>query len=170
MTDYLDKLRRWREDRDRFFAEHYATPLSDDAIANFNGLRYFLPDPEMVFAVEFEPDPQGVEIESSTGTRSEYPGAGLVSVPFAAGTIELRVLRGEDDDLFIPFRDETSGESTYVGGRYIAVDRSEQGGFRVDFNKATNPYCAYDPDFSCPLPPPQNRLPFAVRAGELDYP
>lgn len=169
MTDYLDNLRGWREDRDRFFAEHYATPLSDDALSSFTGLSYFPPDPEAVFVVEIEPDRQGVEIESSTGTRSEYPGAGFVVVPFVEAKVRLLVLRGEDDDLFVPFRDETSGASTYSGGRYVNVERSTGGDVTVDFNKATNPYCAYDPDFSCPLPPRQNWLAFPVEAGELDY-
>lgn len=167
--EYLADLARWRQDRDRFFSEHYATPLSDEALAGFSGLRYYPADPDFVYSVVMDADEARVEIESSTGATSSYPGAGVVSVPFANGEARMRVLHSEDDDLFIPFRDGTSGVTTYGGGRYVTAERSATGVLRVDFNKATNPYCAYDPDFSCPLPPSQNWLEFPIEAGELDY-
>ena len=167
--DYTAALQKWRAERDHFMARHYATPLSDDDIVAFDGLRYFSPDPALVFPVDLESKDGQVAIESSSGSVSDYSGAGTVVVPFAAGHVTMQVLHGEEGDLFIPFRDQTCGESTYNGGRYVGVERTDVG-FVVDFNKATNPYCAYDPDFSCPLPPPENRLPFAVEAGELDYP
>ena len=167
---YLDELAAWRSDRDGFFANHYATPLSDEAIVAFAGLRYFPPDPTLVFRVELSPAEAPISIESSTGATSEYPGAGTVRVPFDSGPVDLWVLRGEEDDLFVPFRDATSGVATYEGGRYLALQSDPDDSFWVDFNRATNPYCAYDPDFSCPLPPYQNRLGFPVAAGELNYP
>ncbi len=169
IPNYLDDLAEWRAQRDDFFANHYATPLSDQVIADFSGIRYFAPDPALVFEVHLETAPSRISVESSTGAISEYPGAGKVVVPFFAGSVELRLLRGEEDEYFIPFRDETSGVTTYSGGRYLALDDASDGRITVDFNKATNPYCAYDPDFSCPLPPPENRLGFPVEAGELDY-
>ena len=167
---YLNDLAKWRAERDSFFANHYATPLSDEAISVFSGLRYFPVDPNVVFEGDLEPVALNIGIESSTGITSEYPAAGKMTVPFPAGTVELWVLWGEGDTLFVPFRDATSGVSTYSGGRYVAVEKCGDGAARVDFNKATNPYCAYDPDFSCPLPPRENRLAFPVAAGELDYP
>ena len=169
--EYLKSLDRWRADRDDFMANHYASPLADDDIQGFEGLRYYEPDLSVVFSVALEAAETRVEIESSAGGVSAYSGAGVVVVPFAHGPVKMQVLRAEDDDLFVPFRDKTSGVTTYDGGRYIAVERIENSAtFIVDFNKATNPYCAYDPEFSCPLPPPENRLGFAVEAGELNYP
>lgn len=168
--NYLDELARWRADRDDFFANHYATPLSEAAIAGFTGFRYFPPDLSLVFELGLQPRDVPIAIEASTGTTSNYPGAGKVTVPFPAGPINLWVIRGEEDEAFIPFRDATSGVSTYNGGRYLALDYTGDELITVDFNKATNPYCAYDPDFSCPLPPPDNRLGFPVAAGELDFP
>lgn len=167
--DYTTELQRWRDERNHFMAHHYATPLSDDDIAVFNGLRYFPADPAMVFPADLDPEETKVAIEASTGAVSDYAGAGTVAIRFPIGRVAMQVLRGEEDDLFIPFRDRTCGKSTYSGGRYVGVERTADG-FIVDFNKAINPYCAYDPDFSCPLPPPENRLHFAVEAGELDYP
>lgn len=168
-TTYVEELAAWREIRDDFLANHYATPLSDEAISTFEGIQYFPADPSVVFEVRLEASDVEVAIVSSTGSTSDYPGAGRVAIPFTGGVVELVVLSGEEDDLFIPFRDGTSGDTTYSGGRYLAIEAARNGLVTVDFNKATNPYCAYDPDFSCPLPPQSNRLNFPVEAGEMDY-
>jgi len=80
----------------------------------------------------------------------------------------LAVLDDGDGGAFLPFRDATSGSTTYGGGRYVPVMIGDDVGI-VDFNRARNPLCAYDPEFSCPLPPPSNRLPLAVEAGEKTY-
>ena len=71
--------------------------------------------------------------------------------------------------LFIPFRDTTSGKETYGAGRYLELDENASGIYTIDFNLAYNPYCAYNIDFSCPLPPEQNTLKVAIRAGEKHY-
>ena len=76
---------------------------------------------------------------------------------------------GSDQDagLSVFFTDETNGRQTYGAGRYAPVTRSGEGTWVLDFNRAYNPFCAYNPDYICPLPPEHNRLPFAVPAGEL---
>ncbi len=68
--------------------------------------------------------------------------------------------------LFVPFRDLTSGNETYGGGRYLDLDRTSTGLYDLDFNRAYHPYCVYNPEYDCPVPPADNRLAFAVRAGE----
>jgi uncharacterized protein (DUF1684 family) len=81
-------------------------------------------------------------------------------------------LEGYGGGLWLPFADATSGEITYGGGRYLydTIKGADLGatasGFVLDFNFAYNPSCAYDERWSCPLSPPENRLPFAVNAGE----
>ena len=72
--------------------------------------------------------------------------------------------------LFIPFYDETSGDETYGGGRYLVLDLPENDELVLDFNMAYNPYCVYNPDHSCPIPPRENYLDFKVEVGELMYP
>jgi uncharacterized protein (DUF1684 family) len=71
--------------------------------------------------------------------------------------------------LFIPFYDETNSEETYGGGRYMDIPKAavSNGRLVLDFNKAYNPYCAFAEGFSCPIPPAENKLPLAVRAGEM---
>src|SRR5690606_19820929 len=79
----------------------------------------------------------------------------------------------EGGDLFLPFQDETSGNETYGAGRYLDVTALEDGRVLLDFNYAYHPFCAYNPSYSCPMPPVENRLPAPIRAGErnlISYP
>lgn len=71
--------------------------------------------------------------------------------------------------LFIPFRDQTSGQETYGSGRYIDLAENTSGIYTLDFNRAYNPYCAYNDTYSCPLPPAENTLAVPIRAGEKKY-
>ncbi|PYR00686.1 MAG: hypothetical protein DMF96_02660 [Acidobacteria bacterium] len=68
--------------------------------------------------------------------------------------------------LFVAFSDLTSGNETYPAGRYVDIDRNSTGIYEIDFNRAYNPYCYYNPTYECPYPPPENRLKIPVRAGE----
>ena len=79
-------------------------------------------------------------------------------------------MKGRRSPRFVIIADETSGEETYGGGRFLYVARADSSGESViDFNKAYNPPCSFTPYATCPLPPEQNRLPLAVRAGEKRY-
>ncbi len=75
------------------------------------------------------------------------------------------------DYLFLPFSDKTNSNSTYGTGRYIdlLITDIKDGECIIDFNKAYNPYCAYSNDYNCPIPPKENRLPFAIEAGEMNF-
>jgi uncharacterized protein len=66
----------------------------------------------------------------------------------------------------VPFTDLTSGTETYAAGRYLEITRTVTGIYTIDFNRAFQPYCSYNHKYDCPYPPPSNRLPVAVRAGE----
>ncbi len=68
----------------------------------------------------------------------------------------------------MPFRDATSGTETYGAGRYLDLEPLPDGSYDLDFNLAYSPYCAYSPSYSCPLPPPENRLGARILAGERD--
>ena len=68
--------------------------------------------------------------------------------------------------LFVPFSDLTSGAETYPAGRYMELDPTPTGIYVVDFNIAYNPYCYYNAEYDCPLPPAENRLTVPIRAGE----
>jgi len=77
----------------------------------------------------------------------------------------------EGDELFVPFRDATTGVETYEVGRYLTMPFRRQGSpYVLDFNAATNPLCNYSPHYNCPIPPRENRLTVPIRAGEMTYP
>lgn len=79
--------------------------------------------------------------------------------------IDLVAKPGFEDHLFVPFTDATNGLSTYGGGRYLDLEGPLGREVVLDFNRAYNPYCAYGGRYSCPIPPEENHLPFAVEAG-----
>ena len=128
---------------------------------------------------ELEPDPEGAElvIPTSTGEPTRFTRIGFVRPVLAGAPVSLAVywLEGYGGGLFLPFRDALAGAETYGGGRYLldTVKGADLGmsadGERLvlDFNYAYNPSCAYDPRWSCPLAPPENRLTVAVAAGEM---
>jgi uncharacterized protein (DUF1684 family) len=84
-------------------------------------------------------------------------------------TLEPMLESLDDDQYFFIFRDGTSGKETYGAGRYLYTDVAQNGRVILDFNKAYNPPCAFTAFATCPLPPPQNRLPVRIEAGEKAY-
>ena len=86
-------------------------------------------------------------------------------------SVALTVYRGEDGwDYFLPFMDATTGDDSYSDGRYLDLPLPSDGRLVVDFNYAYNPYWAYSPNWSCPIPPSDNRLTVAINAGEKKFP
>jgi uncharacterized protein (DUF1684 family) len=169
-TDARAAWGEWRRQRDQFFKHHYASPLPEEAMEEFEALDYFDFDAGMAFEVTLDPKvDEAISIVSSTGSRSSYAVAGHVVIALPDGTRSLLALRGEEDDIFIPFRDGTCGAGSYGGGRYVGLVSRAEGLLTVDFNRSINPYCAYDTDFSCPLPPAQNQIEMRIEAGERDY-
>ncbi|WP_240410384.1 DUF1684 domain-containing protein [Hymenobacter oligotrophus] len=80
-------------------------------------------------------------------------------------SLDLLKQPGYEDYLFVPFTDLTNGHGSYGGGRYLDVRIPKGNSVWLDFNRAYNPYCAYSPNYSCPVPPRENHLPVAVKAG-----
>ncbi len=165
-----EALTRYREDRDEFFRSHYASPLPDHDQEEFSGLAYFPPDPTMEFTGRFTPtDGSRVQITSSVGTASAYHQMGVLHVEIAGSTYDLIVLDDGDGNPFVAFGDRTNGATTYAGGRYVSVDVAADGFASIDFDRASNPYCVYDEEFVCPLPPLDNRITIPIQAGEKTY-
>jgi uncharacterized protein (DUF1684 family) len=139
--------------------------------AKFTGLEYFPIDPKWRIEARLEAyhPPKNIPITDVTGMTSDNvtPWA----LVFEAGGREYRldpIIEG--DRFFVIFKDETSRDTTYEAGRYLYADRPKAGDRVVlDFNKAYNPPCVFTPFATCPLPPPQNRLPLRIEAGEKKY-
>lgn len=110
-------------------------------------------------------------ILASDGMEVEATEAGTVQVPTSRGPVSLRVLRiptglGEESDLEVYFRDETNGATTYPAGRFVTLLPLGGDRYRLDFNRARNPFCAYNTVYACPAPWRGNTLPVPVAAGE----
>jgi uncharacterized protein (DUF1684 family) len=171
-------LQQFRDEVDDFMQFHPQSPLEDDLRDGFKGLAYFDENPALVFMPDIErlPDDEPlVEMETSTGDRRLYRRYARLSFEVDGEPAALTVYSDPDGgDFFLPFRDATSGTETYGAGRYLDNHRPGlrplgSGAFELDFNYAYNPYCAYSPYYSCPLPPRENWLKVAIRAGEKDF-
>jgi uncharacterized protein (DUF1684 family) len=171
-------LQNFREQIDDFMQFHPQSPLEDDQRENFRGLAYYDHNPALVLTVAVErlPDDEAL-IEMETSTGDVRPFRRWATFDFAVGgePARLTIYSGPDGgEFFLPFRDATSGGETYGAGRYLDDHRPGlqpvgEDAFEVDFNYAYNPYCAYSPYFSCPLPPRENWLQVPIRAGERDF-
>jgi len=121
------------------------------------------------FDAAFEPfdPPRRIPFTSILGTVEPEISPGAVVFSAAGRTLRLQpVLERGETDLWIVFGDLTNGHDTYGGGRFVYVPPPLDGRTVLDFNKAYNPPCVFTPFSTCPLPPPQNRLPLRVEAGE----
>ena len=171
MNVMASELGRFRTEKDRVFGRDPHSPLSADQRRDFQGLAYFDENPQLVIhaGIDREVDPEEVRMATSSGEEQVYRRYGLVRFRVDDQPAQLMLYSSEDsDELFIPFRDATSGHETYGAGRYLEV-HAHGDEVTIDFNYAYNPNCAYDPSWSCPLPPTENWLKVPIRAGEKTF-
>ncbi len=156
------------------------TPLKPEQQKNFKGLNYF--PTSMDYLVEASltkaPEQKTVVLKTSTERAPEYIQYGFVTFSLNGQELKLTAyqskklvdVKSDENYLFIPFRDGTSGKECYGGGRYVDCEIPEEGNtVLIDFNKAYNPYCAYNPRYSCVIPPEENRLSVRIEAGEKEF-
>ncbi len=145
--------------------------LNSENITAFKGIERYKADTNWIIKAKLQTDnhPNQILIKNIIGQTSEQASPGKLSFKYNGNDYTLDALE-EGDDLFIIFADSTSGLSTYPSGRFLTVNKPGPDGIvLLDFNKAYNPPCAFTPYATCPLPPKQNFLPFAVTAGEKKY-
>jgi uncharacterized protein (DUF1684 family) len=168
----------WRVGRDELFRDHPASALREDARASFAGLAIAPYDPAFRFEAVLNDDGAGEVMDVETGTDGVVPfrRLGTLLLP-GLGQLALWRLASYGGGLFLPLRDGTAGRAggTYGGGRYVLDtvkgahlgEGRAAGSLVVDLNFAYNPSCAYDEEWACPLPGPDNRLVDDVPVGEL---
>ena len=165
---------RWRNVRDDLFRTHPQSPLPVGRRSSFGGVPMFDYDPGLrVLGVVEGAEPERRQVASSGGEPFAFTRFARVRFELEGPqSLDLLWLEGYGGGVYLSFADATSGTETYGAGRYLldtvkGSDLGEQEGRLVlDFNFAYNPSCSYDPRWVCPLAPPGNRLPVAVRAGE----
>jgi len=149
-----------------------AKDTQSEARRNFKGLDYFPANDKYRVEARFEPynPPKKIPITNVLGMTSDETSPG--ALVFTLDGTEYRldpILEQGEKDLFIIFKDATAGHETYGAARYLYASPPVDGKTIVDFNHAYNPPCAFTPYATCPLPPPQNRLPIRIEAGEKKY-
>ncbi len=179
-----ERVERWRIQKDSYFKRDPNSPVPARKRDAFDGLDYYPPDPAWAVTgrarrVE-EGDP--VEMEMTRGEPRRFLRYAQASFATPDGEEAEITLYYEPHDheghaphephqLFVPFRDATSGSTTYGAGRYLEVENpfdagDEEADVAIDFNFAYSPFCAYNEEYACPLPPQENWLDVAVEAGE----
>ncbi|NPD45694.1 MULTISPECIES: DUF1684 domain-containing protein [unclassified Lentimicrobium] len=177
---YKDEIIKDRLSKDSTFRVIDKSPLSSDQIDHFIGLEYFEIDEKYMVEAHLEYEDTGaiIKLKTSTDRLPDYKVFGNVVFELDGKKFRLKAYQNINhqkdslykDFLFLPFTDDNSTVLTYGGGRYIDFKIPETKTFIVDFNKAYNPYCAYNHRWSCVIPPRENSLPIAINAGEKKYP
>jgi uncharacterized protein (DUF1684 family) len=177
VSDWKKLVTMEREKKNYFFAVYEESPLPFDERESFKGLSYYAPDPSYRFKLPLHEHEQKsvLLIEDTKGNQRRFLrwGEFRFKVNGAYCTLQAYKSSSNDEQLFIPFRDATSGKETYGAGRYIDLaaerDRMIDGTWMLDFNEAYNPWCAYSENYACPFTPPENRLEVPIKAGEKNY-
>jgi uncharacterized protein (DUF1684 family) len=168
---YIEKVENDRLNRDRIFKNSAESPITKRD--SFQGLRYFPINPDFRIKARFEIIKNAVPypIQMTKSDPENYVKFGYAIFKYQGKEYKMLVLHKPGDKfLFLPFKDASNGKTTYEGGRYInnvAFPKTDE--IILDFNYATNPYCVYNPDYTCPIPPKENKLDFPVEVGEKKY-
>lgn len=166
---------KFQKDLNADFKDATKSPLKDRDRKTFIGLDFFKFDRKYVINGNLQrtPDSGWFDMKTTTNRVSEERVYGVLAFVLNGKNHELKVYQGKElmttegyeDYLFLPFLDNTNGESTYGGGRYIDLRIPKGNIIEIDFNTAYNPYCTYNEKFSCPIVPRANYLNTKVEAG-----
>jgi uncharacterized protein (DUF1684 family) len=175
-------LRSFREGRDREFRDPAQSPLLEADLAKFGGLNYYPTRGSYRVRATLKRTAEEAYfmMPTSSGKPKKFRKFGTLTFKLGGRNLRLAVYQADPevlkkfpeyaDLLFIPFRDRTNGNETYGGGRYIDIKAPKGNSVILDLNLAYNPNCAYGSDkYSCPIPPRENNLPVAIRAGEKKF-
>jgi hypothetical protein len=168
---YVATIQQERAAKDQAFRLQVDQPIPAARQRTFLPLKYFPADPAYAVTASFTParTRTPVQMPTSTGKIRDMEQVGALKFTLKGRALSLGAFVEAGDPpnrLFVPFTDLTSGTETYPAGRYLELDRTVTGIYVVDFNRAFHPYCYYNESYDCPYPPPTNRLPLPVRAGE----
>jgi uncharacterized protein (DUF1684 family) len=170
-ASFAKKIDEYRADVDRMMRSN-DSPIPADKRSALLPLKYYPADPSFTVpaALRLADQRPVFEMPTSTGVVRRMQRVGVLQFTLKGQEMTLGAFVEEGtqriDELFVPFADETTGKDTYEAGRYLQLKPTTTNLYEVDFNRAFNPYCAYNKTYECPFPPPSNRLKIAVTAGE----
>lgn len=176
-TKVYEETLKFQDELNKEYNNPKESPLPIEAQASFTELPFYPISMDYVVEARFEKfkKKKVAVMESSTSRMPEFIIYGKLHFELLGDSFSLTLYQsptlketpGYEDYLFLPFTDETCGESSYGGGRYIdfRIPKSEK--IILNFNKAYNPYCAYSDEYSCPIPPKNNFLAIPINAGVM---
>ena len=175
MIQREEKLRTLRKERDRFFKENDHTPLKESDRKKFKGLFYYPIDLRyaMIGTIETYPTeskPLYVTLPTNREMGKKYVKVGRFKFKWEGKGHVLQIYRPlGGGELFLPFKDKTSGVETFSKGRYLHIEGMPDGKVLIDFNRAHNPFCQFNEKYTCPFAPEENGLDIPIRAGEKRF-
>ncbi|QDA59838.1 DUF1684 domain-containing protein [Hymenobacter jejuensis] len=174
-AEHAQSVVAFQQELNAEYRNPHESPLPPAERKAFKGLPFFPTDYAFYVEATLERDSTALpfRMKTSTAREPEYRKYGVLHFTLNGQPLQLIVYQSLDlmrkpgygDYLFVPFTDPTNGHESYGGGRYIDLRIPKSPVLMLDFNRAYNPYCAYSPKYSCPVPPAENRLPVAIRAG-----
>jgi hypothetical protein len=175
MVQREEKIKTLRGERDRFFKEDAHSPLRESDRKKFKGLSYYPVDLKyaMLGSIEkypTEPKPLYISLPTTGEARKRYVKYGRFRFKWEGREHVLQIYRPlGGGELFLPFRDKTSGTETYSRGRYLYIEPMPDGRVLIDFNRAYNPFCQFNEKYTCPFADEENWLEIPIRAGEKRF-
>jgi len=170
-----DQVRKFQDELNAEFKNPEKSPLSKRERKKFTGHDFYPINENLRVAAKFTRilNPLPFQMKTTTNRTPTYEKYGEVVFEIEGQQHKLTIYQSHrlrqteefKDYLFLPFTDLTNGEETYGGGRYIDLRIPDSDQIVIDFNKAYNPYCAYNNYSSCPIPPKENDLPIKIEAG-----
>ena len=174
-NELLKKAIDSQEELNKHFADSLSSPLTKEDLAHFTKLDFFPVSEDYIVEAQFEKIKRGkvFEMKTSTDRLPKYKVYGILRFTiggkqmqlYVYQNLELKRRKGYEDYLFLPFTDFTNGVETYGAGRYLDMRIPKEDKVIIDFNKAYNPYCAYNKKYSCPIVPEENDLKIEIKAG-----
>ncbi|WP_282073519.1 DUF1684 domain-containing protein [Polaribacter atrinae] len=172
----------YQQELNASFKDASISPLKKKDLRHFKGLDFFEVDSSYIVEAKLIKTENAPTFEMATTTERKplYKEYGKLHFTLQGKNHELTIYQSQDDlddvkykdYLFLPFTDDTSGEASYGGGRYMDVmttDITAENKVILNFNNTYNPYCAYNDKYSCPLTPRKNHLDLEIKAGIKVY-
>lgn len=175
--NYIATIKTHRKELNKSFKSKTESPLSPKQRREFTELPFFPVNTKykVKAKLEFTFNTPIISIQNTKGSTEAYQQYALATFKIDGKEYQLSIYqslalkkrKGYENYLFIPFTDLTNGENTYSGGRYMDTRIPDEytGYITLDFNKAYNPYCAYNKNYICPIPPKNNHLNTHILAG-----
>lgn len=176
---YEEEIQQYQDTLNAEYADPETSPLKPEDLEKFKGLDFFPINEKYRVVAKVNRTLNSKTFKMKTTTSRISVSSKYADLVFEIGGVEYSLEVYQDhalmkteeyaDYLFLPFLDETNGETSYGGGRYIGLRIPEGDTIEIDFNKAYNPYCTYNDRYSCPIVPRKNRLKTKIEAGVMAF-